>query len=126
MTATTISKRLSTELDSRFISIADTPARCVHNVFTVPTSTGDGLRTIMDCSKPADHSVNNFVDEISKTFSYKGVDDLVYNMREYDFIATLDIKDTHRAMSIHPSDCPFQAIRWDMGGGADLYFDNRL
>ena len=70
-----ISKKLSTELDNGFISIADAPPRCIHNVFAVPKSTGDGLRTIMYCSKPADHSVNNFVNEISKTFSYKGMDD---------------------------------------------------
>ena len=73
-----ISKKLSTELDDRFISMADTPPRCIHNVFAVPKLTGDGseLSWIV-----VNHSINSFVNEISKTFSYKGVDDLLRNMR---------------------------------------------
>ena len=46
-----------------------------HNVFTVPSLGARGI--IVDCSKPANCPVNNFVSEVNTTFSYHGVDDLI-------------------------------------------------
>ena len=49
---------------------------CTHNVFAIPKSTSEVLCTILDCSKALGKAVNNYVDEVSSTFSYQGVDDL--------------------------------------------------
>ena len=75
----------------RAILAADVPQLCTHNVFfAVPKSSGEGLRTIVNCSKPSALSVNNFVDEVSTTF-YRGVDDIANDMVQFDYIATIDI-----------------------------------
>ena len=54
--------------------------------------------------------------------------DLVKILVQGDFIATIDIKDVYRAISIHPVGRPHQAIQWDWGTGKgpELFFDNPL
>ena len=76
------------------IACADAIPKCCHNhnVFTVPKSSGWAI-SVGDCSKLQELSVNNFVDQVCKTFSYKGVDDLVDELITDDFIAVIDIKD---------------------------------
>ena len=91
---------------------ADTVPICIHNVFCVPKFGGDCYRAIIDCSKPSGYSVNNFVYQVCTKSSYNGVDDLVGNMKDFDYIATIDIKDAYRAIWIHPSDRPRQGIIW--------------
>lgn len=92
-----------------------------------PVSTcGESLRNIIDCSKPEGGSINNYVNEVSAPFSYQGVDDLVGEMARNDYIAMIDIKDAYRAINIHPSDRPCQAIIWDFGSGEEVSFENRL
>ena len=64
---------------------------CVHDVFCVAKSGGDGYRAIIDCSKPPGRSVNNYVDKVCTKFFYKGLDHLISSMKRFDFIATIDI-----------------------------------
>ena len=55
--------------------VKDKP-KCIHNLFCIPKA-GGGLLGIVDCSKPLGHSVHNYVDEISRKFSYRGIYDLI-------------------------------------------------
>ena len=59
-------------------------------------------------------------------FSYLEVDDLVRDMLRFDFVATIDIKDTYRVINVHRLDRPRQTNLWDLGQGPELFFDNRL
>ena len=79
----------------------------------VPKTSGEGYCTVINCSKPAGHFVNNYVDEVSKTCSQLGVNDLVKMLIKGDFITTIDIKDAYRAISIHPEDHSQQVMQWD-------------
>ena len=67
---------------------------CIHNLFCVPKDDGDG-RTTVDCSKPLNKSVNQYVDTITSTFSYNSVDTVVNNMQVADWLSIVDIKDAY-------------------------------
>ena len=53
----------------------------------------------IDSSKPSGSYVNNFVDQVCSKLSYKSVEYLVDNMKQSDFIATIDIKYAYRVCS---------------------------
>ena len=114
-------KKLRAELESWFLSEANATAICVHNVFAVPKSSGAGYKIIVDCSKPEGESVNNHVSDIVEKFSYLRVGELAENMNRGDYIAITYIKDAYRAITIHPSDRPRQAICWDFGEGPNYF-----
>ena len=87
-----ISNKLRSELQKDHIAHAEVTPICLHNIFTVPKSLGEGYQCVVNCSKPQELSVNNFVDQVCQTFSYKGIDDLVKEIITDDFIAVVDIK----------------------------------
>ena len=97
-----------------YISRAVETPFCSHNVFCVSKSSSEGYRCVVDCSKAYNLSVNNYVDEVSQTFSYKCADNLVEQIVASDYIAIVGIKDAYRAVSIHPSDRQRQGILWDL------------
>ena len=43
------------------------------------------FRRLIEFSKPIEFSVNNYIDHVSQTFTYKGIDDLVNVMLPADF-----------------------------------------
>ena len=55
---------------------------------------------MVDCSRPYNLLVNNYVEEVSQTFSNKGFDNLIDQIITYDYIAIVDIKDAYRAVSM--------------------------
>ena len=112
-----ISKKLQDELDKGYISRAVKTPYCSHNVFCVPKSSGEGYRCVVDCSRPYNLSVTNYVEKVSRTFSYKGIDNLIDQIVTYDYIAIVDIKDTYRAVSIHPLDRKKTGYIVGFGGG---------
>ena len=121
-----IQTKLLTEIDRGCISVVDQPPTCVHNIFCVPKEDGGG-RAIVDCSRPAGESVNLFTDAVAVKFSYKSVDHVAQAMEKGDYMATLDIKDAYRAVSIHPRDRERQGLHWAFNQGCCTYMeDNRL
>ena len=72
-----IPSKLHSELQKDHIACTEATAICSHNIFTVPKSSGEGYRCVVDCSKPQELSVNNYVNQVCQTCYYKGVDDLV-------------------------------------------------
>ena len=124
-----ITDKLLSEIDRGCISIVDTAPKCTHDIFCVPKEGGGG-RSIVDCSKPMDTSVNNYVDEVAVRFSYNSVDSVAEVMEAGDYLSTIDIKDAYRAVSIHPRDRDRQGLHWNFEPGVDsdcTYMkDNRL
>ena len=59
---------------------------------------GGGGRVIIDCSKPAGESVNNYVDKVAVRFSYKSVNMVAELMLKGKYMSILDIKDAYHAL----------------------------
>lgn len=124
-----IQKKLASEIDSGCIAVVDSRPTCVHDIFCIPKDGGGG-RSIVDCSEPEGESVNNFTDQVSVKFNYHSVDDVADAMERGDFLATVDIKDAYRAVSINPRDRERQGLHWDFdpdsSSGCTYMKDNRL
>lgn len=61
--------KLLMELSQGYISCTASKLTYYQNISAVPKSSG-GFKSIIDCSRPYDKSVNNYVDQVSKSFSY--------------------------------------------------------
>ena len=124
-----IAGKLLAEIDRGCISVVDEAPTCVHDIFCIPKE-GGGSRSIVDCSKPSELSVNNYVDEVAVRFSYNSVDDVAAAMEVGDYLSTVDIKDAYRAVSIHPRDRDRQGLHWNFdpteGSNCTYMKDNRL
>ena len=71
-----MSSVLKGELEAEKVSLSSYPPTCVHSFDAVKKSNGK-LRPITDCSRPDNHSINNYMDSTFESFSYKLVDDAV-------------------------------------------------
>lgn len=124
-----VEDRLNAEIASGCVAVVDCRPTCLHDIFCIPKDGGGG-RSIVDCSKPDGRSVNSFTDRVAIKFSYNSVDDVAAVMEQGDFLATVDIKDAYRAVSIHPRDRDRQGLHWDFdpekGSGCTYMKDNRL
>ena len=122
----TMNNKFKIELEKGAVSISEVKPDCIHGVFCIPKDEGAGVRSIVDCSKPAGYSVNDHTDEVLVHFSYNSIDDVVENMSVNDYISTVDVADAYRAVSIHPTDRRKQGLRWNFGQGDKYLCDNRL
>ena len=121
-----MNSKLKTELSTEAVTVVQNAPQCTHGIFSIPKSNGVGVRTIIDCSKPYNLSVNNFTDQVCTKFSYKTIDDVMNNIQQGDYLAVVDVSDAYRSVNIHPSDRPLQGICWDFGEGPVYLEDNRL
>ena len=121
-----MNEKLQRELDLGRITYAPSMPDCVHGMFAIPKRDSDGMRGIVDCSKPAGASVNMHTGSVATHFSYNSVDDVVSIMEPGGFIAIIDIADAYRSVANHPTDRCRQGLRWDFGEGPKLLYDNRL
>ena len=119
-----ISSKLTEEIKLGYISRATSIPQCVHNMFCVTKDAS--YRVVVDCSKPLKTCVNNYVDSVSSTFSYTGIDSLVENMHTGDYIAVTDIKNAYRSVTIHETCRTMQGLVWDLGNGPEYFYDNRM
>ena len=85
---------LKQELEAGILCKVDSPLTCVHGIFVVPKDgEGGGGRSVIDCSKTAGHSVNNFTSTVAPSFKYKGLDDIINVLETGNMFACIDIKD---------------------------------
>lgn len=120
-----MSAKLRREIEAGALTVVSRRPTCVHRLFCIPKD-GGGIRGIVDCSRPEGESVNNYTDEVTVKFSYSSVDDVAELMQRGDYLATVDIRDAYRAVSIHPRDRDRQGIFWDFGDDPVFLRDNRL
>lgn len=125
--AEVIEEKLKAELQAGMVSRVVEPPSCIHGIFVVPKDDGGG-RSVVDCSRPIGESVNGATKTIASHFCYRGVDDVVDNLRATDFLASIDIKDAYRAVQIHPGDRDRQGLKWQFEGEGFVTYmvDNRL
>ena len=110
-----IERKIWAKLDSGVLSEVKGPPQCIHGMFVVPKDDGGG-RTVINCSKPEGKCFNNHTKPVRKKFHYLGVDNVVDMLEKSDYLSSIDIKDTYRAVSIHLAGLPKQGIRWRFQG----------
>ena len=119
-----MSAKLKKEISKEFLSVVDSPMICTHALGCVPKD--EGIRGIVDCSRPVDISVNNFASNVASKFKYNSVNDVADMMTGGEFTCTLDISDAFRAVHTHPVSRIRQGLSWDFGEGTVHLKDNRL
>lgn len=120
-----LDKKISKEIKSGQIKIVENKPKCVHGIFAIPKPDG-GVRAIVDCSKPENCSVNNYVSTTCSTFSYNSVDTVTELLIVNDYMSTLDISNAYRAVQIHPRDSLRQGLKWKLNDKIVYMQDNRL
>ena len=95
-----ITDKLLSELKLGYITHVNSIPQSVHYVFCLDKASS--YRMVVDCSKPLASSVNNYVNEVSSSFSYTGIDSLITNMSAGDYIAVTDIKNAYRSVRYIP------------------------
>ena len=122
-----IEDKLKDEMSRGILLKSESKPTCVHSIFVVPKDDGGG-RSMVDCSKLVSFSINSFTKGVAPQFRYKGLNDVVENLEKGDMLASIDIKDTHRAVHIHPSHWERQGLKWVfMGEDTPTYLlDTRL
>ena len=119
-----MSEKIRGDLAKDCLTVVDAPCDCTHALGCVPK--GDGIRGIVDCSRPEIGSVNECVGKVSEKFSYKGVRDVTDVLCEGEYLSTVDISDAYRAIHTDPSSRKKQGLSWDLGQGTVYLRDNRL
>ena len=113
------------EVESGKLSVVSTQPLCVHAMGAVVKSSG-GIRPITDASRPENLSINQFMSQTFKTFSYKSVDTVSDSMSENCFMAVTDITAAYRSVLVRPSDRTHQGLVWDLDGESCYIQDNCL
>ena len=116
---------ICSELVEGKISEVTVRPHCVHALGGVEKSNGK-LRPITDCSRPDGVSVNNFMSDVFKNFSYKSVDDVTQCLQGGEFISVTDISSAYRSVSIFEDHSKYQGFSWEMDGETRWYQENRL
>lgn len=120
-----MSIRLKKEIQSELVTIVDSPCVCTHALGAVSKGESD-FRAIVDCSMPEGTCVNGFTDSCRAKFTYNSVESVTNGLQSGDYMATIDIKDAYRSISIHPRCREKQGLVWDFGDGITYLRDNRL
>lgn len=120
-----MSGRLQAEIEEEMVTIVDEPCACIHALGGVPKG-HDDFRAIVDCSSPVGTCVNDHTTSCRSKFSYNSVESVTAVLREGDYMATVDISNAYRAISIYPACRERQGLAWDFGSGTVFLRDNRL
>lgn len=111
-------------LQDKFI-LSDHKPICVHALGAVLKKEG-GYRPITDCKRPLQQSINNYMEETFKPFTYKTSDQVCEEMTPGCYMATVDIKQAYRTVSVHPQDREYMGISWRLNDDPCYLLDTRL
>ena len=120
-----LEKTLHDKLINGKLSVTSQTPRNVHAMGALPKQNGN-IRIITDCSKPNFISVNNYMKEVFSTFSYTKLDDVISQIGQGDYMATIDLESAYRAVPILPENRQSFGLAWDFGSGEVLMCDNFL
>ena len=111
-------------LESKLLK-TDVKPTCIHAIGAVPKQ-GGKYRPITDCSLPPSCSINSYMDCTFQDFSYHTVDNVIQLIKPGMYMATVDIADAYRTVSISPDHWRFQGLEWTLNGSTNFYCDTRL
>lgn len=98
---------------------------CVHAIGAIEKKDGT-FRPITDCRRPLGSSINNFMTDTCRPFSYNTLDLVCDRLSKGDFMACTDIKAAYRSVTIWPQHWRYQGFHWKDNGGSSYYCDTRL
>lgn len=113
------------ELASGKLSVVSDQPLCVHAMGAVAKASG-GVRPITDASRPEASSINHFMSQTFKSFSYKSVDTVSDQMSSNCYMAVTDITAAYRSVLVRPSDRTHQGLVWNLDGQDQYIQDNCL
>lgn len=113
------------EICNGMLEVVKQKPTCIHSLGAVDKPDG-GIRPITDCSLPLGSCINENMDDLIESFSYKSVDDVVSLLSRGDYITVVDIKSAYRAVSINPEHVDMQGLRWEIDGEEEFLVDSRL
>lgn len=97
-----LNKLILEEVQAGKLSVVEKQPNCVHALGALSKSRG-GIRPITDCSRPRDLSVNHHTSETFSTFSFVKMWEILQNVSQDIYMATVDLKSAYRSVLIHPS-----------------------
>lgn len=97
-----LNELIGEELEAGKLSIAEKQPNCVHALGAL-WKNGGGIRPITDCSRPEGSSVNVYTREVFSTFSFTKMSEVLQNVSQNIYMATVDLKSAYRSVLIHPS-----------------------
>ena len=99
--------------------------QCVHALGGVEKSNGK-LRPITDCSMPENRSINRFMSDTFKPFTYNSVTSVVKLLRSGNYMSVVDLQSAFRTVNVYAPHVEFQGFSWNLGQGDQWYVSNRL
>lgn len=96
---------------------------CVHSIGVIKKKDSKKVRPLLDSSKPTDHSVNNYMNEVSNKFQYVCIDNVLSQISEGKYyMSNVDLANAYCSVLISPHDRQFFGLEFD----GKYYEDNFL
>lgn len=118
-------KIVRNEIANGVLEVVSEKSKCIHSLGTVGKPDG-GIRPITNCSRPIGKCINDNMGGLTKSFSFKSVDNVVEIMKEKDYVTVVDIKSAYRAVSVDPEHSKLQGIHWEIEGEEKYILDRCL
>lgn len=120
-----INELLETELGEHKLLKVNSQPYCVHALGAVEKA-GDKYRPITDCKRPLYYSINNFMSETVKDFTFETIDDVCAVLCKSDYIATIDLASAYRSVSVTPEHWKYLGLQWQFENEEYFMLDTRL
>jgi hypothetical protein len=118
-----VQEQIQVELDSGRYVITEVKPTVVSALGAIPKSSTK-VRLIHDLSRPYG-GVNQFASDTS--VHYPTIDEATFLMKDYSFLAKIDLKEAYRSVPLHSSCYDYTGLKWNFDGSSTTYmFDARL
>ena len=122
---TEIDEIIHDELRSGKLCIVETQPHCIHALGAVLKTSGK-YRPITDASLPEGESINCYMNQTFRSFSYNSIDTVSDEMTSGCFMGVTDITSAYRTVAVRPSDRTFQGLVWPINSQDQYIQDNFL
>ena len=120
-----VDKMFSDELkNGKYLKVLDKP-QCIHGIGAITKPDGS-LRLISDCRMPIGQSINNFMSETFKEFSYTSVINVVDLLDKDFYMCSIDISAAYRSIPVSKDQWGYQGVEWIFDGVQTYMVDCNL
>ena len=113
------------ELGSGKLCKVDRQPHCIHALGAILKPSGK-YRPITDASRPEGVSINCYMEQTFKSFSYNSIDTVSDSMTRGCYMAVTDITAAYRTVMVRPCDRTYQGLVWPIEGESRFVQDNYL
>lgn len=123
-TGAIIAKHQTEEIASGILTVVIEPCLCCHSIGRAAKGPDD-FRAINDCSTPESICGNDHTQNCCNNFSYNSVESVSCLLWPFDWLATVNMKNAYRAVSIHSTSSKWQDLSWKFDDKQTFMRDNR-